>query len=385
MDLALYAVNAVLVEGRSVRDVAAATGRSKSWVHRHVVLFRAGGPDALTPAKRGPRTAPNQTAATVEDAIVGLRKHLVELGLDAGASTIAYHLDVQGITPPARATIHRVLVRRGFVTPQPQKRPRSSWQRFEAALPNECWQSDMTHWHLDTGVGCEIINIIDDYSRAVLASVAVTTATAADVVRVFFDAAATYGLPQSVLSDNGAIYTAAYRGAATGLEIELAALGITFKHGKPYHPQTQGKIERYHRTLKHYLRRRPSARDLTTLQAQLDRFAHIYNEERPHQARGCPPMHAWRTLDKATPILDGQPILANTKVRHDKVDTTGCVTLRHRSRLHHIGIGRTHRGRRVLILVCDLDIRVIADNGEQLRHLTLDPTRDYQPRSRDTV
>ena len=385
MDLALYSVNAVLVEGRSVRDVAAATGRSKSWVHRHVVLFRAGGPDALKPAKRGPRTAPNQTAATVEDAIVGLRKHLVELGLDAGASTIAYHLDVQGITPPARATIHRVLVRRGFVTPQPQKRPRSSWQRFEAALPNECWQSDMTHWHLDTGVGCEIINIIDDYSRAVLASVAVTTATAADVVRVFFDAAATYGLPQSVLRDNGAIYTAAYRGAATGLEIELAALGITFKHGKPYHPQTQGKIERYHRTLKHYLRRRPSARDLTTLQAQLDRFAHIYNEERPHQARGCPPMHAWRTLDKATPILDGQPILANTKVRHDKVDTTGCVTLRHRSRLHHIGIGRTHRGRRVLILVCDLDIRVIADNGEQLRHLTLDPTRDYQARSRDTV
>ena len=243
----------------------------------------------------------------------------------------------------------------------------------------------MTHWHLDDDVHCEIINFIDDYSRAVLASVAVTVATATDVVRVFFDAAATYGLPQSVLSDNGAIYTAAYRGAATGLEIELAALGITFKHGKPYHPQTQGKIERYHRTLKTYLRRRPPARNLAELQTQLDRFVHLYNEERPHQARGCPPMHAWRTLDKATPIIEGQPILANTKVRHDKVDTTGCVTLRHRSRLHHIGIGRTHRGRRVLILVCDLDIRVIADDGEQLRHLTLDPTRDYQARSRDTV
>jgi Integrase core domain len=159
----------------------------------------------------------------------------------------------------------------------------------------------MTHWHLDAGVGCEIINIIDDYSRAVLASVAVTTATATDVVRVFFDTATSYGLPASVLSDNGAIYTAAYRGAATGLEIELAALGITFKHGKPYRPQTQGKIERYHRTLKHYLRRRPPARDLIELQAQIDRFVHLYNEERPRQARGCPPMHAWRTLDKSHP------------------------------------------------------------------------------------
>jgi transposase InsO family protein len=385
MDLALYAVNAVLVEGRSVRDVAAATGRSKSWVHRHVMLFRTGGEPALAPAKRGPKTAPNQTPTTVEDAIVSLRKSLTELGLDAGASTIAYHLRAHGLEPPGRATIHRILVRRGFITPQPQKRPRSSWQRFEAALPNECWQSDMTHWHLHDDDPCEIINFIDDHSRAVLASVAVTVATAADVVRVFFDAVATYGLPQSVLSDNGAIYTAAYRGAATGLEIELAALGITFKHGKPYHPQTQGKVERYHRTLKTYLRRRPAAHTLDELQTQIDRFVHLYNEERPHQARGRPPMQAWRTLDKATPTLDGQPLLANTKVRHDKVDTTGCVTLRHRSRLHHIGIGRAHRGRRVLILVCDLDINVIADNGERLRHLTLDPNRDYQARSRNTV
>jgi hypothetical protein len=244
----------------------------------------------------------------------------------------------------------------------------------------------MTHWHLDDGAHCEIVNFIDDYSRAALASVAVTTATATDVVRIFFQAAATYGLPASLLSDNGAIYTAAYRGAATGLEIELAALGITFKHGKPYHPQTQGKIERYHRTLKAYLRRRAPAATLTELQTQLDHFVHLYNEERPHQARGRPPMHAWRNLDKATPTLAGQPLRPNTKVRHDKVDITGCVTLRHRSRLHHIGIGRPHQGRRVLVLVCNLDIRVIAtDNGEQLRHLTLDPNRDYQNRSRDTV
>jgi transposase InsO family protein len=94
----------------------------------------------------------------------------------------------------------------------------------------------MTHWHLDGERQVEIINFIDDYSRAVLASVAVPVATSSDVVRIFFDTAAVYGLPRSVLSDNGAIYTTAYRGSHTGMEIELATLGITFKHGKPYHP-----------------------------------------------------------------------------------------------------------------------------------------------------
>jgi transposase InsO family protein len=385
MDLALYAVQAVLVEGRSVREVAKATGRSKSWVQRHVALYRAGGEQALVPRRRGPKVSPNQTPAEVEDAIVALRKDLVELGLDAGARTIAYHLGRTEPVVPAIATIHRILVRRGFVTAQPQKRPRSSWQRFEAALPNECWQTDMTHWHLKNERHVEIINFIDDHSRAVLASVAVEVATAPEVVRIFFETAATYGLPRSVLSDNGAIYTAAYRGAATGLEIELASLGIVFKHGKPYHPQTQGKVERYHRTLKAYLRRRPPAKNLRALQTQIDRFVLTYNEERPHQARGCPPMQAWRIMDRATPILDGQPLPPATKVRHDKIDTTGVVTLRHRSKLHHIGIGRAHKGRRVLLLVCDLDIRVIAEDGELLRRLTLDPSVDYQAISRSTV
>ncbi|HEY2562826.1 MAG TPA: DDE-type integrase/transposase/recombinase [Acidimicrobiales bacterium] len=236
MDLAKYCVNAVLVEGRSVRTVAAATGRSKSWVHRHVALYRAGGDEALTPQKRGPKVPANLTSATLEGEIVGWRKRLAEDGLDAGARTIAWHLHRNGTSVPSLSTIHRVLRRRGFVTPQPQKRPRSSWTRFESNLPNETWQSDMTHWHLADEQPVEIINFIDDYSRAVLTSVAVPVATAADVVRIFFETAGKYGLPRSVLSDNGAIYTAAYRGSHTGMEIELATLGITFKHGKPYHP-----------------------------------------------------------------------------------------------------------------------------------------------------
>ncbi|MGH9020141.1 MAG: integrase core domain-containing protein, partial [Acidimicrobiales bacterium] len=181
------------------------------------------------------------------------------------------------------------------------------------------------------------------------------------------------------------IYTALNRGARTGLEIDLAALGLTFKHGKPYHPQTQGKVERYHQTLKKWLRRQPGAQSIDHLQAQIDGFVRYYNEERPHTARECPPMHAWRALDKATATRDGQPLLATTKVRHDRIDRTGCVTLRHRSRLHHIGVGRAHAGKRVLLLVANLDVRVVDDEGELLRHLTLNPSIDYQPRGRDTL
>ena len=385
MDLAKYCVHAVLVEGRSVRDVAAATGTSKSWVQRRVERYRLGGDEALVPRKRGPKVPANLTPAAVEDSIVRLRKSLTDNGLDAGSTTIGWHLEALGALRPSRSTIHRVLKRRGFVTPQPQKRPRSSWTRFEALLPNECWQSDMTHWHLDADVPVEIINFIDDHSRAVLASVAVDVATAAHVVRIFYDTAQRYGLPASVLSDNGAIYTAAYRGSHTGMEIELAALGIVFKHNKPYHPQTQGKVERYHLTLKKFLRKQPLAASIPALQAQIDRFVHLYNEERPHTARGCPPMHAYRRLDKATIEIDGQRMPASTKVRRDRIDDTGCVTLRYRSKLHHIGLGRAHKGRRVLILMADRDVRVLDQDGVMLRHLELDPSVDYHRRDRHNL
>ena len=172
----------------------------------------------------------------LEDEIVAWRKRLAEDGLDAGARTIAWHLSQSGSAVPALSTIHRILRRRGFIVPQPQKRPRSSWARFESNLPNETWQSDMTHWHLQDDQPVEIINFVDDFSRAALSSVAVPVATAPEVVRVFYETAALYGLPASVLSDNAAIYTTAYRGSHSGMEIELATLGITFKHGKPYHP-----------------------------------------------------------------------------------------------------------------------------------------------------
>jgi transposase InsO family protein len=384
MDRARYAVDAVLIEGRSIRSVASSLDMSKSWVAKQVSRYRSGGYEALAPRSKAPHRRPTQLAGELEDEIVTIRKQLDEEGLDAGPLTIQYHLARRHGTAPGRSTIHRALVRRGFVPPQPQKRPRTSWQRFEASLPNETWQADMTHWSIDDGTAegqkVEILDFVDDYSRMVVAAVVVPVATAADVVATFYRGTATWGFPASMLTDNGCIFTAQFRGGRCGFETELATLGIRIKHGKPYHPQTQGKIERFHKTLKRWLRKRDRATSIAELQAQIDTFVRYYNEERPHSARGMvPPRQAFETLEKDAPDPERFPMTPHTRVRHDKIDSSGVFTLRHGTKLHHVGVGRAHAGTRVIVLVCDLDVRVLSEDGELLRHLTLDPSRDYQP------
>jgi transposase InsO family protein len=383
MDLARYLVDAVVLEGRSYREVATAHGVSKSWVAKLVGRFKQGGYEAITPRSRRPHATPTRTPEEIEDQIVRLRKILGDDGLDAGPQTIHYHLSLAGEPVPSVATIWRVLRRRGFVTPQPQKRPRSSWIRFEASLPNECWQSDVTHWRLKDDTEVEIINFLDDYSRVILESRVHRITTARDALHDFHRAAAPYGYPAAVLTDNGCVYTAAHRGGSTALEQELLSLGIEFKHSRPYHPQTCGKVERFHQTLKGFLAKQPSPATIRALQTQIDRFVAYYNEIRPHRARNrMTPKAAFDARDKARPTGPKITITRDTRVRHDIVDPGGKITLRHKSRLHHIGVSREHTGKRVIILVAGLDVRVLATDGQLLRTLTLDPSKDYQPTGR---
>jgi len=379
VELARYIVDAVVLEGRSYGEVARSHGVSKSWVAKCVWRFRAGGYEAIKPRSKRAAHIPNRTPAGLEDEIIRLRKRLVEDGFDAGAETIAHHLSLIHDKVPAVSTIHRVLVRRGFVVPQPQKRPRSSWIRFEAGLPNECWQSDVTHWRLSDGTEVEIINFIDDYSRVIVAAKAVSVATAPAVLRVLHEAARTWGFPASLLTDNGAVYTASYRGGRSAMESELLALGITFKHSRPYHPQTCGKVERLHQTLKAFLAKQDPPENLEALQRQIDRFTDYYNTVRPHRSRDrMTPKTAFDARDKAKPSNPPMKLTNETRVRHDRVDRRGAVSIRYRSKLHHVGIGRDFSGRHVIVLVNGLDIRVLTSGGELLRHLTLDPTKNYQ-------
>src|SRR5438128_5522876 len=387
MDLAGYVVNAVLVEGRSVKDGCEAHDISRSWLYELIARYRELGDDRLKLLSRRPRSSPTRVAPAIEDEIVALRKELTDLGVDAGAHTIQYHLQQRHRrrrrAVPSVATIWRVLSRRGFVIPQPQKRPKSSWRRFAAELPNECWQADTTHWALADGTDVEILNVIDDHSRLLVASRAFVTAKAADVVETFHQGACELGLPASMLTDNGAIFTAESRRGACAIELELLVLGIDYKHSRPYHPQTCGKVERFHQTLKRWLAKQRRAATVAALQAQLDRFRTYYNTTRPHRALGRrTPATAFAARTKATPRRPGSTVPAEHRVRRDRIDTGGKVTLRYKSKLVHLGVGRRYIGTRVMLLVANRDVRVINDDGELLAEFTIDPTKTYQTRKR---
>ncbi len=381
MSLGRLVVAAVKVEGRSKSEVARSYGVSRQWVHELVRRYDAEGEAGLEPRSRRPLTNRGQTPTQIEEKIVRMRKSLEEKGLDAGAHTIAYHLRKGGGTSPAPSTIWRILTRRGFVIPQPQKRPRSSFVRFEADQPNERWQADTTEWQLGDGSRVEILNILDDHSRLLVGSDVHASTKAADVVASFGKAAGRHGFPGSVLTDNAAVFTAApRRGGRCAIEIELFSLGISFRHSTPYHPQTCGKVERFHQTLKKWLAKQPQATTLRQLQGRLDWFRRYYNSERPHRALGRrTPRESFEARPRAMPTKRGLPIPGHYRVRQYRIDRAGTITLRYNSRLHHIGVGRKHAGARVLVLVADLDVRVLTQEGELLRELTLDPSRDYQP------
>ncbi|WOP18039.1 IS481 family transposase [Raineyella sp. LH-20] len=398
MSKARLVITAVVLAHRPVPEVCADYDVSRSWVYELLARYRTEGEAAFTPHSRRPHTTPTATPAATVELILRLRRELTRAGHDAGAETIAWHLAHHHDTTVSTATIHRILRRNDAIEPQPNKRPRSSYIRFQADQPNECWQSDFTHYRLtrpdgSPGTGVEIITWLDDHSRYLLHCSAHRRITATIVVDTFRSAAARHGYPASTLTDNGMVYTVrlAGHGRSGGrnhLEHELAILGITQKNGQPGHPQTQGKVERFQQTLKKWLTAQPhQPATIGQLQALIDAFTDTYNHHRPH--RSLPgqitPAAAYQARPKASPTPDARTRDSHDRIRTDKIDKTGAVTLRIAGQLRHIGIGRTHAGTCVKLLVHDLDVTIInATTGEILRELTIDPTRDYQPTGQTT-
>jgi len=377
MSMHRVAVLKVVSTQLSVTRAAAAYGISRQHLQRLLKRYREGGLEALEPRSRRPRTSPGRTAEDVRARIVALRIELTARGLDAGPMTIAWHLGREGLGVPSSSTIRRLLHAAGLVVPEPRKRPRSSWRRWEAAAPNELWQSDFTHWRLADGTEVEILNWLDDHSRYLLACTALPHVSGDDVVATFAATGDEHGWPAATLTDNGAVYTARFTGGRNGFEYLLAFLGVRQRNGAPGHPQTQGKVERFHQTLKRWLEHQPAATSMAGLQIQLDGFRLDYNEHRPHRAIGrVTPAEAYRATPKAHPVGRGAP--GHFRLRYDTTDRTGGMTLRRAGRLHHLRIGAAHAGRRVLAIADERDVTVVAlDTGEVLSTHLVEPTKGY--------
>ena len=376
MSKARVAVLKVISKQLSVTDAAAEYGYSRQHLHRLVARYKEGGLDAVEPRSRRPKSSPQATGDKVRDFIVATRLELTAAGWDAGPVTIAWHLEQAGLEVPSTSTIRRVLHAAALVVPEPRKRPRSSYKRFEAAQPNECWQSDFTHWDLAGGADAEIINWLDDHSRFLLGCSAHAPVTGKIVVDTFLQASNVHGLPASTLTDNGRVYTARFGGGRNAFEYLLAALGITQKNGHPFHPQTQGKVERFHQTQKQWLDAQPPAATLPGLQDQLDAFRGHYNEHRPHRAvQRRTPGEACRARPKAGPA--GAPS-GYYRLRYDHVDKGGKVSIRRAGRMHHLGIGIARAGREILAVTDPASVTVIElRTGEVLSVHDIDPARDY--------
>lgn len=357
------------LDGLNVSEFCREHGISRAFFYDLRKRFAREGEAALEPKSRAPHRVANRTECRVEDLIVELRKELGDLGLDAGPGTIHWHLSSrlpEGSEVPSESTIWRVLKRRGFVVPQPKKAPKHAYRRFSAQRANECWQIDDTGWELADDTSVKIINILDDCTRVLTRTKAVVSCTGEAVLEAFGEAGERWGLCAWVLADNARVHRHTLADA-------LTALGISMGFSRPYHPQTCGKVERFHATLKKHLATLPRAETLDELQAQLDEFIEIYNHQRPHRSLGRrTPADTFATTPKSGPA--DRPLDTPTRLHHAVVSKNGVCYLTR----YAISLGATHAGQHATIIITGLACHVFID-GRLVRQLTLNPNRRTQP------
>jgi transposase InsO family protein len=371
METRLAMVLAGGLDGVSVTALCAELEISRQTYYRLLRRYEEEGPAGLAPRSRRPHSCPGAVDPALELEIIRLRTDEDWPDPPRGAASIADELRRSGLPCPAVSTIHRVLVRNGLVTPQPQKRSRASYTRFTYPDPNGCWQIDATRWVLADGTEAWIMDVLDDHSRVVVAAHACPAPTTAAAQAALCAGGQLWGLPARVLSDNGPCFGGVAR---SGDFVEgLALLGIQAIHARPFHPQTCGKIERFHQTLKRWLRTQPRAVTLAGLQAQLDWFLEFYNHRRPHRAlRGATPAEAWAARSPAGPADQPITLPARVALTHHTVTAGGVIYLGRTI----IGLGRRLAGTEITAVRYGRRLLLLED-GHPVRALTLLPGQRY--------
>lgn len=299
---------------------------------------------AVEPGSTRPGSSPNRTRDDVVLLVVKVRTQLREDGLDYGPLSVLARLRRMGFNqPPSRATLSRIFARAGMVPAEPKKKPRSAYRRFVYPAPNCLWQIDATEWTLANGIGCVIFQLIDDHSRRALASLVATGETSDAAVEVVKIAVEQHGVPQKFLSDNGVAFNPTRRGYTSRLVDYLHTLGVETITGKPYKPTTQGKNERFHRTLHKYLNARPPAESIGQLQELVDDFDRLYNTEREHQALAghSTPLEAWKRTPAAPapiPPPTALELLAKANAAQATPPGEALLKVRPGGRIHVLGI-----------------------------------------------
>jgi transposase InsO family protein len=352
-------------------------GISRQTAYKWRARYRAEGVAGLEERPRAAKRPAGRISAELEDGIVAARKWLCDTGLDGGPASVWSLLTDRGVDGvPSEATIWRVLVRRGQIVPEPKKRPKVAYKRFVRDRPNECWQIDATHTELDSGRVVEIINMIDDCSRLCVESLAVPVCTSPAAWKAFSRAAVRYGLPAELLSDNGAAFRSFTPGARPVVfERNLQTLGIRMLHSRPHHPQTCGKVERFHQSQQKWFSARPAPETLEELQLLLDEFRDIYNHHRPHRGIGRRrPGDVWEMLPKAHPaqIATAHEAL----VRTHRVGKAGLITV---ARDCVVYVGRKYAANHVITIRRGDQLTIIeTETAVIIGALIIDPERRTQ-------
>lgn len=374
MDAAVTAGVKITNVSRWCRD----NGVDRRTFYRHKQRIEAEG--GWRPRSRRPKATPGATPAAVAAQIVRLRK---ELAPDNGADAIIAALGPvaerddwagQGWRVPHRSTVNKILKRAGLVRPEPRKRPRSSYRRFACARPRDCYQIDATEVKLADGTPVVVFDVLDDCTRLLAACRAADAETGAAAVAAITAAASQHSAPGIVLCDNGAAFSGGSARGQGAFARAVAALGSRLIHSSPYHPQTCGKVERHHQTLKKWLATQPAPATLKELQALLDAYRDYYNTRRHHTAVRTTPQRAWDTAE--THGGPGHlPRQDDATVHKLTVAANGSITMGARTTIH---IGLPHAGTRLTAIRDNDHVTVYAHDGTPLGHIHLNHDKRYQ-------